>query len=132
MMVRPIRVVYDVPVKGQSFKGTKRCTVPNQSMSLREIVRRFIRRESLPVSKEGVFEERFGDLEKLSKQDIVIQMDKVAELKGQIADFEKREKARRDKVVADKLAADKADFEKRVQEAAASKAIVSPEGGKPG
>lgn len=70
-------------------------------MSLREILRRFVRRESLPVAREGVYEERFGDLEKLSKADITIQLDKVEELKNRIADFEARMEAKRKKAEKD-------------------------------
>lgn len=96
--------MYPAKVVGQSFKGVKRQTVPNQSMSLREIVQRFVRRESLPMSKEGVYEDRFGDLEKLSKEDIFIQMEKVKELQGQIAAFNKRQQDKAEKQKADELA----------------------------
>jgi len=85
-----IKLYPSVQVARQSFAGVKRCTVPNQSLSLREIVKRFVRRESLPLSVPGVYEERFGDLEKLSKADIFDQMERVKELKAQIADFNKR------------------------------------------
>lgn len=90
---------------GQSFTGVKRCTVPNQSLTLQEIVKRFIRRESLPISKEGVYEDRFGDLEKLAKADIIEQMAKVEELKSQIKAFQDREKARAAKEAAAKAVA---------------------------
>lgn len=97
-----------VVVIGQSFKGVKRCVVPKQSLSLREIVKRFVRRESLPLSKVGVYEERFGDLEKISKSDIIEQMDYANDLKVKISDFNKRSKeaaARRAKVKSDMDAA---------------------------
>lgn len=94
--------------KGQSFKGVKRYAVPNQSMTLQEILRRFIRKESLPVAKEGVYEERFGDLEKLSKKDITEQFEVVEELK-QVSrkkkKFDEDEKARIAKEKADNEAA---------------------------
>lgn len=87
--------LYKIPVtKGKSFKGARKHVMPNQSMSLREIVQRFVRRESLPISKEGLYEERFGDLEKLKNKDITEQMDKVEELKTQIDGFTKRQKKR--------------------------------------
>jgi len=94
-----------VPVVGKSFVGVKRCVVPKQSMSLREIVRRFIRREQLPVAHEGLYEERFGDLEKLMKKDITEQMERVEELKAQLASFEKKYNAQQAKIKADKEAA---------------------------
>lgn len=80
-------------------------------MSLNEIVRRFVKRESLPMSKEGLYEERFGDLEKLAKADLVEQMERVEQLKSQIAAYKKRVKEdeeRRVKVKADMDAAAKA------------------------
>lgn len=77
-----------VDVKRQSFANVKRATVPNQSMSLREIIKRFVRREALPVSKEGLYEERFGDIEKMSRLDITEQMEVVNDLKTRIAKFE--------------------------------------------
>lgn len=103
-MNNSVRLYPSVKVTGRSFVGVKRVTMPNQSLSLREIVQRFIRRESLPVSHEGLYEDRFGDLEKLSRQDIVVQMERVEELKAQIDAFNKREIARAE--AAEKAAAD--------------------------
>lgn len=60
----------DRPVPGKSFKGVKKLTVPNQSMSLQEIIRRFTRNESLPIKQQGVYDTRFGDIEKIAKMDI--------------------------------------------------------------
>jgi len=83
--------LYQKPViKRQSFAGVKKVVVPKQSMSLREIVRRFVRRESLPVSHEGVYENRFGDLEKMRNLDIVDQLEIADDLKAKIKAFEKR------------------------------------------
>lgn len=79
-----------VEVARQSFKNVQKVTVPKQSLSLREIIKRFVRRESLPVLKEGVYEERFGDLEKLSKADITVQMEKVEEIRQQLLNIEKK------------------------------------------
>lgn len=56
------------------------------------------------MSHEGLYEDRFGDLEKLSRQDIVVQMERVEELKAQIDAFNKREIARAE--AAEKAAAD--------------------------
>lgn len=92
-----IHLYPNVVVKRQSFKGSQKLTTPNQSLSLKEILRRFVRRESLPALKQGMYEERFGDLEKLSKADIVIQMEKADEIKNQIKDFNKRQKDREEK-----------------------------------
>lgn len=106
MVLAPnVRLYPPVKVTGQSFVGVKRVTQPNQSMSLREIVRRFIRRESLPIANQGIFEERFGDLEKISKSDIVEQLERAEELKSQIKSFNKREKDKADKLAVAAAAA---------------------------
>lgn len=92
-------------------------------MSLREIVKRFVRRESLPVSKEGHYEERFGDLEKLKHADITVQMERIQELKAQIAKWNERVK---------KAEADRAAAEAEKQKADALKTSIeslSPEKG---
>lgn len=66
---------------GQSFKDVQKITVPSQSMSLKDILKRFVRREPVALEKKGVYEERFGDLEKLAHADPVIQQEQVAEWK---------------------------------------------------
>lgn len=86
-----------VKVQAQSFKGVKKHTVPNQSLGLREIIKRFVRRESLPVSKDGLYEERFGDIEKISRLDITEQMEVVQDLKEKIARFERNMEAQEKK-----------------------------------
>jgi len=93
-----VRLYPNVVVKGQSFVDVKRTVIPKQNMSLREIVKRFVRREPLPVSHEGLYEERFGDLEKLAKADIVIQMEEVERIKAQIASFEKKYQEQQEKL----------------------------------
>lgn len=100
------------PVKDQpkSFKGVKSITVPNQSMTLKEILRRFIRREALPIEKQGTYETRMGDLEKLAQQDITVQMERVQEIKENLA----RAKARMDmKAEDEKRAALKKELEEQ-------------------
>lgn len=117
---RIVRLYPPVKVTGKSFKNVKRQTVPNQSLSLREIVRRFVRRESLPISKEGIYEERFGDLEKLKLADITEQLERAEEIKQQIANFNKRELEKSERLKAEAAAA------------LLPKAPVSPaEGGQP-
>jgi len=66
----------------QDFKGSKIWTVPNQSLSLAEILRRFTRKESLPIEKEGFYETRFGDLEKTANADILEQFEKADEIRA--------------------------------------------------
>lgn len=111
--MREIQCYPAVTIKKFCGSG-KKIVVPNQSLSLRQIVQRFVRRESLPLHKPGIYEERFGDLEKLSTADITVRMDKVEELKAQIAAFEKREKDRAEKAAVDKLAKEQQDFKAAV------------------
>lgn len=96
------------PVKYQSFKGVKKCTIPNQSMSLKEIIRRFVKREALPTMKEGIFVEGEYDLEKLSKEDLVIQNEVLAVVKADVAkkksDLEQQEVSRKEEARSRKAA----------------------------
>lgn len=74
-----------------SFTHCKRETVPGQALSLREIVRRFIRRESLPVGvNDGVYEERFGDLEKFAREDMFDQTQRADEWRSHVRKFNER------------------------------------------
>jgi len=82
-----------VPVKGQSFKGVKKVVVPSQSMTLQEIIKRFVRNEALPVSKEGVYEDRYDyDLEKLSKEDLTVQHEVIEEFKEKAKKLDEKAK----------------------------------------
>lgn len=73
------------PIVGRSFEGCKEVTVPSQSLSLKEILRRFVRREPLPVMKDASYNEAFGvDIEKLAKLDITEQMEVVDKLKKSV------------------------------------------------
>lgn len=96
--------------KRQSYKGEKKVAVPSQSMTLKEILHRFVRRERLPVEHEGVYSERLGDLEKLQHEDISVRMERAAELKNNIATAQKRMKDAHDAKV-------KAEIERQAEEA---------------
>lgn len=88
-----MRLYPDVIVKGQSFVGCKKLVVPSQSMSLREILRRFVRKESLPISHEGTYEDRYDyDLEKLAKEDLTVQEEVHAEMKAKASDLDSKMK----------------------------------------
>lgn len=89
-----------VVIKGQSFKGKKKVTIPAQSMKLSEIIRRFVKREPLPAEREGVYDDRHDyDLEKLAKADRTIQEEVLEEVKATVK--------RRRKVAEDMLKAAK-------------------------
>lgn len=100
--------------KSLSFIGIKEVTVPDQSMSLKDIIKRFMRKESLPVQQEGFYEDRFGDLEKLSHEDVIVQLQRAKE----IGDWLKKAKDHSDKIEAEKASA----IEKASKEEAEKKA----------
>lgn len=90
------------------FYGVKRVTLPNQAMSLQEMLRRFVRREPLPVEKQGVYIETDYDLEKLATADRTEQEEVIEELKRDVAGKKKKvddAKAAIEKIEADKKAA---------------------------
>lgn len=110
--------------KGQSFVGVKKAVVPNQAMSLQEILERFTRGEPLEIGRgEGQYDDGPDDLEKLSHMDLVDKAEYVDRLKQTSKQFEKqekekarKEKERLDKMAVDKLAADKMAAEKAAEQ----------------
>jgi len=77
-----------VPIVGLDLSKEKVVVVPNQSMTLRQIIQRFVRHESLPVSKDGIYEERMGDLEKIAHEDITIRHERAQAFKERLdADY---------------------------------------------
>jgi len=100
--MRTLRLYPNREVKGFDFTGCKVFTVPMQFMTLREIIKRFVRRESLPVEKEGVYQDRMGDLEKMARQDITYQMEHVDFYKKAISNVRAVKKAEADKFEADR------------------------------
>lgn len=99
-----IQLYPQVKVKRQSFKLSKKHAIPSQSMSLAEILRRFVRREQLPVSKDGMYSTQLGDLEKIAREDIFDQHERSKELKSNIKKAEKRMKDANEKRIADEVA----------------------------
>lgn len=92
-------------VKGQSYKDQPIVVVPNQSMSIQEIWRRFTRREAVPAEKEGIYTDKLGDLEKLRDADITVRHERAATLKEKIKAAQKR--------MADKAQAEKEEAIRR-------------------
>lgn len=106
-----------------SRTGSKKLTVPNQSMSLEEILRRFTRGEPLAIGREGSFNEEVDeDLEKLATRDLVDRQEYVDKLKQKQELFKQQDKARKaaalekymakkaeEKIMADKKAAEKTE-----------------------
>lgn len=93
----------------------KKQTVPNQSMSLMEIIKRFTRKESLPIEKPAVYEDRFGDLEKLSREDITVKRERAQQLKTWATRGEKELRDREEREAQEKKLKDDQEFEQRVR-----------------
>lgn len=95
--------------------GGKKLVVPNQALSLQEILERFTRGEPLEIGRgEGQYDDGPEDLEKLAHADLVDKAeaaDKFAETqrkyKKQEKDKQKAEKERLEKLAVEKLAAEK-------------------------
>lgn len=92
----------------------EKLTVPDQSLSLQDIIDRFSRNEALPIGKQTSYNDEIEidsvfavDLEKLGKADIIEQMEHAEQWK-QISDvYKEEEKARNAKKAAEKAKAQK-------------------------
>lgn len=103
------------PSLGEDYSQVEDIVVPDQSMSLEEILVRFTRGEPLQVG----FDAEFGseemdnplnvDLEKLANSDLVDKEEFIRSLKELQGRYNKQEKEKADKLAAEKLAA----FEKK-------------------
>lgn len=124
--------------KGSSRDWSKleKLTVPDQSLSLQDILDRFSRKEALPVGKDPSYNDEIEidspfavDLEKLGQADILDKMEH-AEQWREISDTFKREEAARvaKKTAADKKAAKEAENERIEKEV---QARIAKESSKP-
>ncbi|AZL82664.1 hypothetical protein [Apis mellifera associated microvirus 34] len=107
--------------------------VPDQSMSLREILTRFVRREALPVSKATFYGSETGidpdseshfnvDQEKAQYWDFTEKADFKEKVDNAKRELEQYESAKKKRAEAKKAEAEKAEFERKVEEAAARRA----------
>lgn len=121
------------PSEGLSFLGVKELVVPDQSMSLEYILKRFTRGEPLPVGQNVQYGSEMEsdfldvDLEKLAASDLVDKAEYVEKLQEVKAAYEKQQKARADKAKAETEAKAKAAEEKRIRIAARRMAKESKE-----
>lgn len=100
------------------FEGVKRVTLPNQCMSLQEMLRRFVRREPLPVEKKGIYHESDYDLEKLATADRTEQDEVLEVMKRDVEAKKKKVTDAKEKEAAEKKARDdaaEADMRKRIE-----------------
>lgn len=73
-----------VKITGQDFSKEKSITVPNQNLTLRDILLRFIRKESLPVDHDGMYADNLGDLEKMQHEDITVRHEKAQSIRNRL------------------------------------------------
>nr|QJB20575.1 MAG: hypothetical protein [Microvirus sp.] len=108
------------PDKGISFEGQVSELIPDQSLSLQEILERFTRGESLPVQHDARFDpDGDEDLEKIQRMDLVDRQEYMDNLKKTQNDYEKQERKKAES--AREEARKKIEEEER-QKLAASKA----------
>lgn len=69
-------------------------TVPNQNMSLKEILTRFTRNEALPIGKDQTFHEGEYDLEKVKASDLVDKAEFIDKMKETQSAYKKQELAK--------------------------------------
>jgi len=101
--------------KGTDFSKVKKQVVPNQAMTVREIMKRFMRNEPLAIAKEKFYHDGSFDLEKVAHADMV-DRDEFIEIQTRIqkrfkAQEEYREKLEQEKQILEKanaLAAEQA------------------------
>jgi len=107
------------PSLGEDFKKIPKILVPDQSLSLKEILTRFTRGEAVPVGKQGEFDDEADeDLEKLANADLVDKAEFIDRMEQIRRAHDKQEKAKAKREAEAKLADAKAAEDKRVRIAA--------------
>lgn len=102
-MIKFKSVALPSPSVGTDYSKVIDQVVPDQSMSLQEILKRFTRGEKVPVGHEVSYHESDTDLEKLSKSDLVDKAEFVDKMKEVKVRFDKQEKKKkRDAIEAEK------------------------------
>lgn len=81
--------------KGQDFSKEEVLTVPNQTMSLQEILERFVRNEPLAIGKDVNYGESEDDLEKLLRLDPVDKAAYIKKMQQVQDDYNAQEEARK-------------------------------------
>lgn len=122
-MYNTARLYPVVARRRQDFTGVKRVTIPNQTMGLKEMFKRYVRREPLPLEKEGIYVESDYDLEKVAKMDRVDQDEILSEMKAKSEALEAQIKEEDSKIKAEKKRK-----KEEAQKAAAAQAQSDPKG----
>lgn len=108
------------PSEGKSFKDVPHITVPDQSMSLEEILQRFTRGEAVPVGQPveyGSDIEDFlnVDLEKIANSDLTEKAEYISQLKEVKIAYERSEKLKAKKAHDLKIAEQTKLEERRIR-----------------
>lgn len=107
---------------GVVIEWGKELVVPNQALTLREILERFTRNQPVAVGRDVSYDEGEDDLEKVAAMDLVDKAEFVEKLKKTQRDFESQEKAKA-KAIQDKAYAEAVKLAaKAVKKSAASAA----------
>lgn len=93
------------PSKGADFSKEKSQVVPDQSLTLKEILERFTRNEALPISHPVEYHESDDDLEKVQHMDLVDREEYINTLKRTQRNFEAQEQ-KKAKQKAEKIEAE--------------------------
>lgn len=122
MKTRPL--IAPKPSQGVSFVGIKSLVVPNQALSIAEILERFTRGEPVNVGKQVTFHDSEDDIERISHQDIVERSEFVEKLKKVRSDFDLQEKrkAARERAAARKKVEDEIRTKLQAEQKPAEKA----------
>lgn len=95
------------PSKGADYSKEVDQVVPDQSMSLEEILRRFTRGEAVPAGHDVAFDDDSDiDMEKLATADLVDKAEMAQQMRDVQSKFDEQEKSRK---AAEKKAKDEAD-----------------------
>lgn len=84
---------------GQDFSHEEVLTVPDEDMSLQEIIERFTRGEALPQGFPTSYYEGEDDIEKLQHLDIVDKRAYVEKMQTVLDQFDKEEQSRKELVL---------------------------------
>jgi len=88
------------PVSEGQKGGRKKQVVPNQAMSLEEILKRFVRNEALPIGREALYHEGEDDLSKLDDMDPVDKKEYADRQRQVQREFKEQERVKREKAKA--------------------------------
>lgn len=104
--------------KGESFEGQPVLVVPNQSLSLQDIIERFTRGEAVPVGNDVNFHDSDDDIEKIRHMDLVDReefMNSLERIQERYKEFEQRKaKEQAEKIAAETRAKIEAETRAKV------------------